>query len=296
MKSKPTASIPTDSGDRLHRLGEWSIDPRTVCTLVRKEIRDAFRNRWLLLYALAFGGLALSLSYMSQVGSGMTGMAGFGKTTASLVNLTLLLTPLMGLTIGALSLTTDRESGMLAYLLSQPVTRAEVIFAKFFGQSTAFAAAIAVGFGAASIVIGSTGDGWIMLRLATLSSLLAALTITIGMLIASVVRRSSVALGTSVFVWFALVLVSDLGLMSATVLLDLSASELMLVALASPTQVFKMAAISGFDATLDVLGPAGLYAVRTFGANLAPLLFSILFVWILAPLTLASFAFIRRPL
>ena len=280
---------------RVLALGECSLDLRTLGPLIRKELRDAVRNRWLLLYAIAFAGLALALSYMSQIGSGMGGMAGFGKSTASLVNLTLLLTPLMGLTIGALSLTGERDRGMLAYLLAQPVTRAEVITAKFIGQSIGFAGAVAVGFGAAALIIGH-GDGLLMARLAGLSILLAVAMLAIGMLIAAVIRRSNVALGTSVFTWFALVLVSDLGLMSATTILDLSARQLLLTALASPTQVFKLAAISGFDATLDLLGPAGLYAVQTFGSALPALLVGLLLAWCAGPLLLAIVFFVRRPL
>ncbi|MFG0284509.1 MAG: ABC transporter permease [Phycisphaerales bacterium JB039] len=277
-------------------LGECSIDVRSLAPLMRKELRDAMRNRWLLLYAIAFAALAVALSYMSQVGSGMAGMAGFGKTAASLVNLTLLLTPLMGLTIGALSLTGERDRGMLAYLLAQPVSRAEVLVAKFLGQALAFAGAIAIGFGVAALAMGRSGDGLLMVRLAGLSALLAISMLAIGMLIAAVIRRSNVALGMSVFAWFALVLVSDLGLMSATTVLDLSARQLLLTALASPTQVFKLAAISSFDATLDLLGPAGLYATQAFGAALAPLLISLLIAWCVAPLLLAGAVFIRRPL
>ncbi|HMB71899.1 MAG TPA: ABC transporter permease, partial [bacterium] len=59
---------------------------RIVLTIARKEIRDALRNRWLLLYTAAFAVLALSLSWMSLAGSGSYGFAGFGRTAAGLVN------------------------------------------------------------------------------------------------------------------------------------------------------------------------------------------------------------------
>jgi Cu-processing system permease protein len=60
--------------------------------------------------------------------------------------------------------------------------------------------------------------------------------------------------------------------------------------------VFKLASIAGFDSTLDLLGPAGLYAVQTFGAGLSTLLVGLLVAWIIVPLTLAWGVFVRRPL
>ena len=102
------------------------MESRIVITLLKKEIDDALNNRWFILYAGAFTGLALLLSWLSLSGggTGYTGFAGFGRTAASLVNLVLLVIPLMALTIGAGSLSGEREQGTLSYLLAQPLNRA----------------------------------------------------------------------------------------------------------------------------------------------------------------------------
>jgi Cu-processing system permease protein len=274
----------TTADAALGRLNEWIVDPRTLWPLVRKELRDSLRNKWFVLYTIAFGALAVALAYLSQLGTGYAGMAGFGKTAASLINLTLLVVPLMGITMGALSLSGERERGMLAYVLAQPVTRTEVFISKFIGQAIAFTGTIAIGFGISAALLSrhGTADGGIFLRLAGLSVLLALSMLAIGMLIATVVRRSGAAIGTSVFVWLCVTLFSDLGLMGATSLLKLEIREMLALALANPAQVFKLASIAGFDATLDLLGPAGLYAVQTFGP------------WLTASLAWA--VFVRRPL
>ena len=102
-------------------------------TLAQKELGDALRNRWFLLYTIAFTGLSLALSYMSLAGAGIAGFAGFGRTAASLINLVLLIIPLMALTVGAQSLAHEQEQGTLAYLLAQPVTRVEVFTGKYLG-------------------------------------------------------------------------------------------------------------------------------------------------------------------
>jgi Cu-processing system permease protein len=280
------------------RVNEWIVDPRTLWPLVRKELRDSLRNRWFVLYTFAFAALAVALAYLSQLGTGYAGMAGFGKTAASLINLTLLVVPLMGITMGALSLSSERERGMLAYVLAQPVTRTEVFVSKFVGQAVAFTGTITIGFGISAALLSrhGTGDGAVFLRLAGLSVLLALSMLAIGMLIAALVRRTGAAIGTSVFVWLCVTLFSDLGLMGASALLKLSVKEMLGLALANPTQVFKLASIAGFDATLDLLGPAGLYAVQAFGPWLSALLVGLLIAWIVVPLGIAWGVFVRRPL
>ncbi|HNB60839.1 MAG TPA: ABC transporter permease subunit, partial [Phycisphaerales bacterium] len=105
--------------------------PRNVLTLARKELRDAVRSRWFLLYTLAFTMLGLAVSFVSAAGTGSTGLSGFGRTTAGLTNLVLLVVPLMALTAGAGSIASDRERGMLSYLLAQPVSRTEVLLGKY---------------------------------------------------------------------------------------------------------------------------------------------------------------------
>ena len=117
-----------------------------IWTLAQKELREALRNRWFVLYTLAFIGLALALSYMSLAGAGISGFAGFGRTAASLINLVLLIIPLMALTVGAQSLAHEAEHGTLAYLLAQPVTRAEVFAGKYLGLALALTLSTLAGF------------------------------------------------------------------------------------------------------------------------------------------------------
>ncbi len=87
------------------------IDFENVYVLIQKELRDARHNRWFVLYTIAFAALSLALAWFALSGAGNFGLAGFGRTSASLINLVLLIVPLMGLTLGALSLAGEREKG-----------------------------------------------------------------------------------------------------------------------------------------------------------------------------------------
>jgi len=52
--------------------------------------------------------------------------------------------------------------------------------------------------------------------------------------------------------------------------------------------------LTTFSGSLDVLGPAGTYAVNTFGGSLVPVLSATMLAWVVVPATLAWLRFRRR--
>ena len=274
------------------RLSVWAA-------LVHKEVRDALRNRWFLFYTGAFALLTPALAYLAHAGSGMAGFGGFGATAASLVNLVMLMLPLMALTVGAQSLAGDRERGFLAYLLAQPVTPAEVFFGRFVGLALCLGASLALGFGLGAVVLalqGGAAEAPVFLRLVALSGLLAMAMLAVGMLISALARRSGSALGAAILLWLVLVFFGDLGLMGASVIFRLRIETLFFAALANPLECFRLGVVAGFDPSLDVLGPAGLYATDALGGWLSPVLLAALVAWFAGALTAAAAIFNRRPL
>ena len=273
------------------------MDFENVLILIQKELRDALRNRWFLLYAVAFAALSLALAWFSVSGAGSYGVAGFGRTTAGLINLILLIVPLMGLTLGALSLAGEREKGTLVYLLAQPISGAELLLGKFIGLALSLTAALLIGFGLTGALMAfSTGGGDFMvyLTLLALSVLLAVASLSLGFLISAAVRRAATAVGLALFLWLVLVYFGDLGLMGTAVVLQMDVQQLLGLALVNPLQVFKIAAVLDLRDNLEVLGPAGIYAFRTYGAALWPLLVALLMAWIVAPFALATQVFKKR--
>ena len=273
------------------------LDPRSVGILLAKELRDAWRNRWFLIYSIAFAVLALAMSWLSLVGISGTGFAGLGRTAASLVNLVVLIVPLMGLTLGASAVASERESGSFLYLLSQPVSRLEVVLGKFLGLGTAVIAALMLGFGVAALVIArrvGEGDAVAFLGFLGLAALVALASVSVGLLISALSGKSSVATGIALMLWLGLVFAGDLGLMGTSLAFKLGVRELLFTALVNPLQQFKLAAILTLRGGLEVLGPAGLYATRTFGDTLLPMLAGGLLLWVLLPLAATVFVIERR--
>ncbi len=262
----------------------------------RRELREALSSRWFPLYTIAFAVLAVATSFMSLAGAGSLGFAGFGRTAAGLLNLIMLMVPLMAMTAGATSLAGERERGTLLYLLAQPVNRVELLVGKFLGLAVALCASLCVGFGLSAGVLawkaGGTGVGSFLL-LVGFTCLLAVVMLALGFLISAATRKSSVAIGVAVFAWLTLVFLSDLGLMAGTIVFKLRVQELFALAIVNPLQAFKMAVIVELNASLDVLGPAGIYASQTLGALLPWILLGVLVAWGALSLAIAGLLFTR---
>jgi Cu-processing system permease protein len=273
------------------------VDFANVLTLTQKELRDARRNRWFILFSIAFAGLALALAWLALSGVGTYGLAGFGRTGASLINLVLLVIPLMGLTLGAMSLAGERERGTLLYLLTQPISQGELLLGKFVGLGLAILVTLVLGFGLSGLLIawqGGTTQAGDYLTMVSLAFVLALASLSLGFLISAAVGKSATAVGTALFVWLILVFFGDLGLMGTAIVLRLDINQLFTLALVNPLQLFKMAAILAIRSNLEVLGPAGIYAVRTYGSQLQLLLFGLLIAWTAIPLIITYQIFKKK--
>ena len=203
----------------------------------------------------------------------------------------------MGLTLGAQSLAGQRESGSLRFLLSHPVSRTEAFWGTYLGLALALLATAAIGFGAAGIVTvlragGAQAGAYVYI--AGLSWLLAIAMLGVGMLISTFAKRASAALGISVFVWLVLTFLGDLGVMGTSVATRLPVGTLFATALLNPVEAFRLASLTVFSGTLDVLGPAGTYAVDRLGDALAAVLVAALVIWVVIPAVAAWFRFSHK--
>ncbi len=269
---------------------------RIIGIVARKELRDAIRSKWFWLWAGAFGVLAAVIANIALPGSQVAEFGNFGRTAASLVSLVQVIIPLMGLTLGAQSLAGQRESGAMRFLLSHPVNRSEAFWGTYLGLAGALLATAAAGFGAAGLVTGLQGSGadaGSFVRIAALSWVLAVTMLGIGMLISTFTNRAGAALGTAVFVWLTFAFLGDLGLMGTSIATDMPVSALFFAALANPVEAFRLASLTAFSGSLDILGPAGTYAVDRLGERLDTILLAATVLWAAVPAGLAAVRFNR---
>lgn len=267
--------------------------------LAGKEFRDASRSRWLTAFSGTFVTLGLVLLAAGSWGSAFGGSSGFGRTTAALVNLIVLIVPLMGLAAGALAVAGERERRTLEYLLAMPVRSTEVFWAKFLGIGWALAAGLALAFALLGAVLAASGGlahaaGYAACFLASL--LLAAVSLAVGLAVSARCARTATAAGASLLVWLLLVFGGDLGLLATTLAVRLPPAALLGAAWLNPLSLFRLVAIDASAAGLDVLGPAGHCAQDVLGAALRPAALAGLLVWLAAALWLARRTFTARPL
>ncbi len=269
----------------------------TILRIARKELGGTVTSRWFSMWVLAFVALAAVLVMIALPGSRMSGEVGFGRTGASLVTLVQIIIPLMGLSLGALTVANQRESGALRFLLSHPISRSEAFWGIYLGQAAALAIAAGAGFGVAGLVTAlrgvSSGAG-VFAWIAITSWVLALIMLGLGMLISAYTSNSGAALGVAVFVWLTLVFIGDLGLMGTAVATNLPVSALFATALLNPVEAFRLSALTALSGSLDALGPAGIYAVDTLGNSLGPVLLSVLGFWVVLPAFLAWRRFTGR--
>jgi Cu-processing system permease protein len=273
------------------------MDVGNVWTITSKEVRDALRNRWFLFFTVAFAGLALALSALVQPVGARLQLSSYSRTAASLINLVLLFVPLIGLTLGAANLAGDRETGALAYLLAQPVTRAEVLLGKYVGQALALFATLSLGFGVAGVALaaqGQVGNVASYLLTVVLACLLALAMLSVGFLLSTAAQKTTTAIGAALFAWLTLVFVGDLGIMGTAIVTQMPFQTVFFLSILNPLQLFKIASILTIQASLEVLGPAGIFAAQQVGAGLLPLLLAGLVLWIVVPLGIALLLFTRQ--
>jgi Cu-processing system permease protein len=156
---------------------------------------------------------------------------------------------------------------------------------------------LALGFGLSGVVIagrGSQTDASAYGLLVIFAFTLALGMLSLGFLISVLTRKAAVATGIALFVWLTLVFVGDLGLMGTTLAFKFPIQALFHLALLNPLQVFKMSALMSINATLDVLGPAGIYAIQAYRDTLTGLVLGSLVAWIILPLVATYTIFARR--
>lgn len=271
-------------------------EARLVRVVVGKVLRESLRDRWFWLYTAGFAVLAGSLAIVAVPGEAIVAADGFGRTAATLVALVQLVVTLMAISLGARVLVGERESGSLAFMLSQPISRTEVLLGTFTGLGAALLAAVTAGFGVAGILSttrGAPADAWTLVRLTALSWLLSLSATAIGLVIGVSQRRVGAATSTSLFAWFVLVFLGDLGLMGTSIASRLPVETLFLTTVVNPVEAFRLASIVTLDGSLDALGPAGTYAVDTYGSGVGLIALGVLVVWIVLPMV-AAWAIFRR--
>lgn len=268
------------------------MDVNAVKTIARQELVINIRNKWTLIFAGVFGVLVLAISYFGLVTAGEIGFQGFARTSASLLNLVLYIIPLVALTMGTLSFSSEKTASEL--LFSQPVTRAEIMLGKLAGLFGSILTATLIGFGLAGLIIGARAgsEGSLRYPLLVLFSLwLALIFLSLSALISAMCHRKTKAFGVALVVWFFFVLFYDLLVIGGTFLLKERAANTFIFGslFGNPVDMVRVASLIVLDGK-QVFGVAGAALLRFVGGEAGglALLVAALWAWVAVPFFFAQ--------
>ncbi len=271
-----------------------------ILTVANKEFRDGLRNRWVLAITLSFALLAVGLAYFGAAASGTVGFTPLATTIVSLASLAVFLIPLIALLLAYDAIVGEEERGTLLLLLAYPLSRLQLLAGKFLGHGAILAVSTGLGFGVAGLVIAlfSNQAGgpklWTALGFFILTATLLGWSfVAIAYLISVSVGEKSKAAGLALMVWLVLVLVFDLGLLGllAGARGGVAAELFPYLLLLNPTDVFRLANLTGFEAARTQAGLVSIAAEEVFSPGV---LLGVLATWVAAPLGLAAWLFRRR--
>ena len=270
--------------------------------LIRKEIRDGLRNRWVLAVTLLLAMLALSLGFLGSAPTGTVKVDPLTVTVVSLSSLSIFLIPLIAMLLSYDAIVGEIERGTMALLLSYPISRKQVMMGKFFGHLIILALATVAGYGIAGIALQLAHGGldlsaWTPFAMLILASiLLGACFLSLGYLISAIVKERATAAGIAIGVWLFLVVIYDmmlLGILVADQGRIITADLLNIILLFNPTDVYRLLNLTGHENIALFSGMAGLSDQASLSSNT---LLLVQILWIAIPLSLATLVFKRKSL
>ncbi len=264
-----------------------------------QEIRDGFRNRWILALTGILAIFALSLTLLGSAPGGTVGASPLLVTVVSLSSLTIFLLPLIGLMLSYDAVVGEVERGTMLLLLSYPVARWQVMAGKFLGHIAILAFATVIGYGLAGGVAAYSGDGveadtWLAFATMTGSSIvLGGAFLAIGYLISTCVRERATAGGIAIGVWLFFVLIYDMALLGLLVGQGEAIADGMFHALllANPADVYRLFNLGGFENIATLSGTIGMMAdvkLPAWALGMVQL------AWVIVPLGAAGLLFRKK--
>ena len=254
------------------------------------DLKESIRSRWFLIYSIVFGGMIALFFIAGVTESQVMGFSGLSRLLLMYIQVTIVILPIFILITTVRSISSDRDSHVLEYMLSFPISLREYYWGKVLGRfitvyiPVAVAMVIAVIYGA----IKGASIPWdiFFLYMGLLFSMSSAF-LGIAFFISSFVKSSEVALGIAFFVWIFLLAFIDIALISLMLSQRMSAGLIIFISFINPMEIFRVAAISLFDPQLTVMGPVAFYILDSLsqGAFVAlsilyPFLLGVLFAFL----------------
>jgi len=230
--------------------------------IISLDIRQSLRAKWFWGYSILFGGFVALMFASGITESQIIGFMGLSRLMITFIQVCISILPIFVLISTVRSVVGDRESNVLEYMLSMPVSLGGYYWGKLVGRFImVFIPVFLALFGAAIWgTISSILVPWDVFAL--YSFLLASMIICflgISIFISTLARSQELAVSMAFVVWLLLVAFLDLILLGVMLKLRVDAGIIISIAMFNPLQVFRTAAMALFDPNLTAMGPASYY-------------------------------------
>lgn len=226
------------------------------------DLKESIRANWFIIYSLVFGGLIALFFIAGITESQVMGFSGLSRLLLMYIQVTIVILPIFILITTVRSISGDRDSHILEYMLSFPISLQQYYWGKVFGRFiTVFLPVfMAMVFAILYGVFKGADVPWGIFFLYTgLLFAMSSAFLGIAFFVSSMVKSSEMALGISFFVWIFLLAFIDIALISLMMQERMSTGLIIGIALVNPMEIFRVAAISLFDPELTVMGPVAFY-------------------------------------
>ncbi len=247
------------------------------------DVRESLRSKWFYVYTFVFGGL-MALFFITGISNSVVmGFTGLSRMLLIFIQVTIIILPIFILITTVKSISGDRESNVLEYMLSFPISLKSYYWGKFLGRfltvfvPVIFALLLGVIFG---MIKGGNLPWNIILLYSLLLFAVCFVFLGVAFFISTIVKSTDIAVGSSFVVWIILLAFIDIALIGLMLQHRVNDGVIISIAMLNPIEVFRIGAISLFDPQLTVIGPVAYYILDSVGTKLL-MLYSVLYPIIL---------------
>lgn len=255
--------------------------------MIRFELKQVMRNRWMTMTTILFTLLALALAAIQQYSIGA--VESYSRPMASLLNLILFVLSLFILALGSMSVAGEKESGWLRLIQTYPVALSSWMFAKYIALVVSMFTVISIGFGSSILLTGLRNDSGILLLLFGLSIGMVFIFSSIAMLIGALSRNRLHSLSIGLSLWAIFLLLIDYFMMAIGTFLPgiLLKNIVVVLSFVNPAAFIRTSFLI-FSGNGSVLGPS-FYSFVTFSESSTGMLTysGVAIGWIVIPLLVA---------
>ena len=254
------------------------------------DLKESIRANWFIVYSIVFGGLIALFFIAGITESQVMGFSGLSRLLLMYIQVTIVILPIFILVTTVRSISGDRDSHILEYMLSFPISLKQYYWGKVFGRFiTVFLPVFMAMFFAIIYGVFKGADvPWSIFFLYTgLLFAMSSAFLGIAFFVSSIVKSSEMALGISFFVWIFLLAFIDIALISLMMQQRMNTELIIGIAMINPMEIFRVAAISLFDPQLTVMGPVAFYILDMMSQSLFvlisilyPVLLGVLFAYL----------------